>query len=1199
MGHPKTRHETPEALLQRWRRRRDPEALGALFDATAPALFRVALGILGDPNQAEDALQETFLTLLENAEGHDAKRLVTPWLVGILRNHARALRRRSTRAPDPRRLRGASSGALPASATERGLDDRVRRALDDFDEPYRSVGLLHWCYGLSPAEIAHIRGEPPGTTRSTLTRIRQRLRERHPEHAALLGVGPTGQGLAALRAELLQHAGRKAASSATLVLGGLVMKKILIAVFAVLVVGLLAWLRPWASTDAPPLDGASKPPTAVAAPLPPDGAAPHLAGRPTPTVETPAPTPRGPVVRGVVVDAAGVPLADARVFVVPADHAERTPDPLPMLDPASGGARSDAQGLFLVDVPEGVTRLDLLAAAEGFAPELLRDVLVHDDVRVVLARHPKLEGRILDVEERPVPGAVVRIRGLLGTLSFERETVTSDEGTYDLDLPLGPGELLDLRGVPLGWHLAVEADGFAPLLHGSVRLGVLSRAVSGRTYTRDFVLLRGGTLAGQVTDAATGGPVAEARVVVFNRGGDLSVSFGDGRRAILDAEPRTLGIATTDDNGRFEIRGLPARDPRAGNSGGALGWAAAWKQGHAASIVSVATPDDGGRSTRDFTLRRTGRIEGRVVGRDGAPAPTCRVTAYADAPANLSLGFLEPPGTLGAPTVVTRTSTDGTFVLPHAPAGSPITVLVNPLGPLGGFTFEQRGVSLDAGGIARTPDVAIGRPAGSWVHAGIRVLDAEGRPIAGADVGTSPTVTSAWSDAEGLVRLRWARGGPAKPPEAYLVRAPGHAPALVAIEYTEGEADPVEVRLARGHVLTGKVVEADGSPAAGVRITVADGRVEAKRALPAERFDLGGLQPGQNANLDLLGKTLTQEDGSFRVGDLPEGPYHVEASAKRELWGVKPAPERARVLKVGVPDAEALVELVLPEGGTPPVGRVRGRAIDESGRSVSGVEAWLEREGQMASTDRVGPGRFAIAAAPVGVWTLRVEAKGRVPHYEKGLQVKEGNTTDVEVVLARGVAVEGKALDPEGRPLGDYEIGFSPVGSEGWRNRTVLTPVGPDGSFRTAGLVPGVWRVAAAPRGQFSSRSASAVPKGSPFLRIAKGETEVRFDGVFVAGGRLSISVGGEQWPRPLLFAASTTEQMAFGEASRIVVLDGAERTLVDHRDLYGSGYLGEASQIIVATGTYLVRLESPAGTNEQQVDVESGGRARVYFENP
>src|SRR5688572_5492845 len=51
--------QSPETLLVRYRDGGDPEALGALFDATAPGLFRLALTLTPDAATAEDAVQET------------------------------------------------------------------------------------------------------------------------------------------------------------------------------------------------------------------------------------------------------------------------------------------------------------------------------------------------------------------------------------------------------------------------------------------------------------------------------------------------------------------------------------------------------------------------------------------------------------------------------------------------------------------------------------------------------------------------------------------------------------------------------------------------------------------------------------------------------------------------------------------------------------------------------------------------------------------------------------------------------------------------------------------------------------------------------------------------------------------------------------------------------------------------------------
>src|SRR5881392_3298261 len=76
---------SPEALAVRYRSSGDARALAALFDATAPSLFRVALSLAHDAATAEDALQETYLAALEHLDRYDESRPVVPWLVGILR----------------------------------------------------------------------------------------------------------------------------------------------------------------------------------------------------------------------------------------------------------------------------------------------------------------------------------------------------------------------------------------------------------------------------------------------------------------------------------------------------------------------------------------------------------------------------------------------------------------------------------------------------------------------------------------------------------------------------------------------------------------------------------------------------------------------------------------------------------------------------------------------------------------------------------------------------------------------------------------------------------------------------------------------------------------------------------------------------------------------------------------------------------
>src|SRR5262245_36409534 len=96
---------SPEALFRRYCDRADAAALAALFDEVSPHLFRVALAMTPDIASAEDALQATWLAVLEDASRWDASRPVVPWLVGILRNQALAAGRKARKRPDARRLR--------------------------------------------------------------------------------------------------------------------------------------------------------------------------------------------------------------------------------------------------------------------------------------------------------------------------------------------------------------------------------------------------------------------------------------------------------------------------------------------------------------------------------------------------------------------------------------------------------------------------------------------------------------------------------------------------------------------------------------------------------------------------------------------------------------------------------------------------------------------------------------------------------------------------------------------------------------------------------------------------------------------------------------------------------------------------------------------------------------------------------------
>jgi RNA polymerase sigma-70 factor (ECF subfamily) len=215
---------TPEALLAAFRGG-DVAAMGALFDMTAPELFRVALALTPDAASAEDALQETYLVLLAHAAKWDPSRRVAPWLTGILRLKLHEVRR-SRREPDPHRLTllpPEADASVRVSVHEE--QERVREQIEALPEAFRAIALMRWQYGLEPAEIAHIRGEPPGTTRSLLSRALDRLRATMKGLPAF-SFGPRpSRGLPAVRDAILSSAKTQlvTASAVTGTTGGAIM----------------------------------------------------------------------------------------------------------------------------------------------------------------------------------------------------------------------------------------------------------------------------------------------------------------------------------------------------------------------------------------------------------------------------------------------------------------------------------------------------------------------------------------------------------------------------------------------------------------------------------------------------------------------------------------------------------------------------------------------------------------------------------------------------------------------------------------------------------------------------------------------------------------------------------------------------------------------------------------------------------------
>ena len=129
-------------------------------------LYRAALAILGDPHEAEDAVQDAFVRYLEKAPAN----LEHPnaWLTRVLVNGCKSRLRLAWRRVGP----------LPEALSAPGPEEREElEELFSLPPEDRAVIHLHYYEGWSTDEIAHMLGQRPGTVRSRLSRARGKLRK--------------------------------------------------------------------------------------------------------------------------------------------------------------------------------------------------------------------------------------------------------------------------------------------------------------------------------------------------------------------------------------------------------------------------------------------------------------------------------------------------------------------------------------------------------------------------------------------------------------------------------------------------------------------------------------------------------------------------------------------------------------------------------------------------------------------------------------------------------------------------------------------------------------------------------------------------------------------------------------------------------------------------------------------------------------
>jgi len=155
----------------------------AIVSRHRQAVFRYAYLQSGDPAEAEDIAQETFLRAFRSFHHFDDSRPLRPWLLRIARNLARNRWRswsRRVRATERWKSEAATEAAGSQSISDGGpaqVAGQLRRIVAGMREGDRQVIYLRFFLGLTLEETSEALSLPLGTVKSRLSRALDRLRD--------------------------------------------------------------------------------------------------------------------------------------------------------------------------------------------------------------------------------------------------------------------------------------------------------------------------------------------------------------------------------------------------------------------------------------------------------------------------------------------------------------------------------------------------------------------------------------------------------------------------------------------------------------------------------------------------------------------------------------------------------------------------------------------------------------------------------------------------------------------------------------------------------------------------------------------------------------------------------------------------------------------------------------------------------------
>jgi len=175
----------------------DRTACVTLVKRFSPHIYRVALKLMGDPDEAEEVLQETFISACQHVKDFEGRSSLSTWLYRIATNAGlmRLRRRRFNTVSLDEPMELEDGEIVPRQLVDWGwnpeehaLNEELRRVMDEavaeLPETLRAAFILRDIEGLSTAETAEALGITESAAKVRLHRARMRLRERLTEYFA-------------------------------------------------------------------------------------------------------------------------------------------------------------------------------------------------------------------------------------------------------------------------------------------------------------------------------------------------------------------------------------------------------------------------------------------------------------------------------------------------------------------------------------------------------------------------------------------------------------------------------------------------------------------------------------------------------------------------------------------------------------------------------------------------------------------------------------------------------------------------------------------------------------------------------------------------------------------------------------------------------------------------------------------------------